>query len=290
MNINQAIPGDLIKLILIEADQFDTLRLVCKKWRSLIDDIFTKMFKQYQEDPHLKDYAAKALTFYPTETFSMARVRLVVKTVLIRGDNKTWCAKASLILAHRLSELFYKALTVNVLFQQIEDNLPLNQFSYLPHPSNAKPLVRMANLQDWITSHTISLRTINYLSFPTVKLRSLPVEIKYLEGLKTLDVHGNELNSLPVEIAHLTALETLNLSQNRLTRLIPEIGELTALTNLDLRQNQLTTLPIAFSKLTRLVTLRLEENPIVTLPQELTGMPALRPLQLTLKRKREDEN
>ncbi|KAJ5142971.1 Leucine-rich repeat typical subtype [Penicillium bovifimosum] len=113
-------------------------------------------------------------------------------------------------------------------------------------------------------------------------------------GIETLDLHGNVLKSLPMGLRRLQNLRTLNLANNALDmtniEIITEIeslmdlrlannqlqGELTAaigrlrnLEFLDLRGNALTQLPEKFVDLTSLRTLDVSENRFTSLPFEI---------------------
>jgi Leucine-rich repeat (LRR) protein len=110
-------------------------------------------------------------------------------------------------------------------------------------------------------------------------------------GIETLDLHGNVLKSLPMGLRRLQNLRTLNLANNSLDmaniEIITEIeslmdlrlannqlqGELTAaigrlrnLEFLDLRGNALTQLPDKFVELNSLRTLDVSENKFTSLP------------------------
>ncbi|KAL1963270.1 hypothetical protein VTN77DRAFT_8493 [Rasamsonia byssochlamydoides] len=120
-------------------------------------------------------------------------------------------------------------------------------------------------------------------------------------GLEVLDLHGNLLRSLPVGLRRLHRLSSLNLSNNQLSMddievvteipslsdlklannnlqgtLLSTMGRLSHLEVLDLRGNRLSSLPDSFSDLTSLKVLNLSENQFRSLPFEtLSRLPLI---------------
>lgn len=113
-------------------------------------------------------------------------------------------------------------------------------------------------------------------------------------GLEVLDLHGNVLRSLPIGLRRLQRLRSLNLSNNRLSMddievvteietltdlklannnlegmLLPAVGRLNKLEVLDLRGNCLTALPDTLAELICLKVLNLGENQFTSLPFEI---------------------
>ncbi|KAL5356226.1 hypothetical protein BJX96DRAFT_162302 [Aspergillus floccosus] len=98
-------------------------------------------------------------------------------------------------------------------------------------------------------------------------------------GLELLDLHGNLLQSLPVGLRRLQRLHTLNLSNNNLKMddiavvtemlqgaLTPDIQRLTNLESLDLHENSLVALPHEIGELTALRILNVGCNQLTSLP------------------------
>ena len=139
-------------------------------------------------------------------------------------------------------------------------------------------------------------------------LESLPSNIRQLNNLTSLNLHGNNLKTLPAEIGQLTNLTHLGLGENNLTKLPAEIGQLTQLTSLDprsnpnldwaetfnqlsslskltslnLRDNRLTKLPVEIGQLTQLTSLHLRGNNLTELPVEIGQLTNLTELDLYL--------
>jgi Leucine-rich repeat (LRR) protein len=102
-------------------------------------------------------------------------------------------------------------------------------------------------------------------------------------GIETLDLHGNILKSLPMGLRQLQSLRTLNLSNNSLEMdRIEIITEIKSLTDLKLANNQLQgELATVFGRLNNLEFLDLRGNKLTKLPDELVGLSSLRTLDVS---------
>ncbi|CAI7662220.1 unnamed protein product [Penicillium glandicola] len=102
-------------------------------------------------------------------------------------------------------------------------------------------------------------------------------------GLETLDLHGNILKSLPMGLRRLQNLRTLNLSNNSLDMTnIEVIAEIKSLTDLKLANNQLQgELTAVIGRLPNLEFLDLRGNTLTGLPDELVGLSSLRTLDVS---------
>ncbi|CAI7660142.1 unnamed protein product [Penicillium palitans] len=102
-------------------------------------------------------------------------------------------------------------------------------------------------------------------------------------GLETLDLHGNILKSLPMGLRRLQNLRTLNLSNNSLDMTnIEIIAEIESLTDLKLANNQLQgELTAVIGRLPSLEFLDLRGNALTKLPDELVGLGSLRTLDVS---------
>ncbi|KAK4864286.1 hypothetical protein LT330_010079 [Penicillium expansum] len=102
-------------------------------------------------------------------------------------------------------------------------------------------------------------------------------------GLETLDLHGNILKSLPMGLRRLQNLRTLNLSNNSLDMAnIETIAEIKSLTDLKLANNQLQgELTAAIGRLPNLEFLDLRGNALTKLPDELVDLSSLRTLDVS---------
>ncbi|EAS29875.3 uncharacterized protein CIMG_08621 [Coccidioides immitis RS] len=132
-------------------------------------------------------------------------------------------------------------------------------------------------------------------AFPDVDVTSLQMDEgckgNQFGGLEALDLHGNLLASLPIGLRRLQRLRSLNLAKNRLNMdaievitqignltelrlgnndldgmFTPQLGSLQKLEVLDLRGNALTGLPDNLSDLTGLRVLNVAENQLTSLP------------------------
>ncbi|KAJ6180428.1 hypothetical protein N7519_010889 [Penicillium mononematosum] len=102
-------------------------------------------------------------------------------------------------------------------------------------------------------------------------------------GLETLDLHGNILKSLPMGLRRLQNLRTLNLSNNSLDMAkIEIISEIKSLTDLKLANNQLQgELTAVIGRLPNLESLDLHGNSLTKLPDDLVGLGSLRTLDVS---------
>jgi internalin A len=100
-----------------------------------------------------------------------------------------------------------------------------------------------------------------------------PVEVE--AGCKTeaLDLRNFGLRSLPPEIRNLEGLEALNLTQNKLQEVPEWVGELRSLRVLGFGNNQLRSIPAAVASLPFLQTMFLQDNKLETLPISLLRKP-----------------
>jgi Leucine-rich repeat (LRR) protein len=101
-------------------------------------------------------------------------------------------------------------------------------------------------------------------------------------GLELLDLHGNLLSSLPIGLRRLQRLHTLNLSNNKLSMQdIQIIMEMTSVRDLKLAKNQLQGyFPPDIKNLSSLEVLDLHENSLTELPDELAYLTSLRTLKV----------
>lgn len=112
------------------------------------------------------------------------------------------------------------------------------------------------------------------------KLKELPEELRQLKNLNALDLSGNKLRTVPDWLGELTNLQELRISRNKLVEWPRAICALTHLKRLDLSRNALVAVPKCMGKLKELVSLDLWDNDLAEFPDELSGMSALRFLDL----------
>lgn len=103
-------------------------------------------------------------------------------------------------------------------------------------------------------------------------------------GLETLDLHGNQLRNIPVGLRRLEHLATLNLSKNRLGNgSLQVIGQILSLRELRLAENAVNALSDIFT-LQSLEVLDLHSNLITDLPNEFQYLSSLRILNVSENR------
>ena len=105
-------------------------------------------------------------------------------------------------------------------------------------------------------------------------------------GLEHLDFHGNKLQSMPIGLRQLTRLTSLNLSRNKLdVALLDIITRIPTLCDLNLSNNELThELPESIGRLSLLETMDLSHNRISSLPPSLRDLSRLRSLNVSHNR------
>lgn len=123
-------------------------------------------------------------------------------------------------------------------------------------------------------------------AFPDKDVRDLDFDAdekgNQFGGLELLDLHGNLLRSLPMGLRRLQRLHTLNLSNNNLTmHEINVVMEMESLRDLRLAKNQLQgKLTSSIGQLKSLETLDLHNNSITELPEDLKLLRCLRVLNV----------
>ncbi|OJJ46363.1 hypothetical protein ASPZODRAFT_1955603 [Penicilliopsis zonata CBS 506.65] len=97
-------------------------------------------------------------------------------------------------------------------------------------------------------------------------------------GLELLDLHGNILRSLPLGIRRLQRLHTLNISNNNLTMDdLQIVSRIECLVDLKVASNNLEgPLTLSLDRLSKLETLDLHENSITELPESLAALTSLK--------------
>ena len=98
------------------------------------------------------------------------------------------------------------------------------------------------------------------------ELTELPEEIGELTHLKKLRLFNSNLESLPVSIRNLVNLESIDLTGNRLTEIPAGIFELDGLKRLILDDNQITIIPNSINNLVNLEELSINNNALTALP------------------------
>jgi leucine-rich repeat protein SHOC2 len=163
---------------------------------------------------------------------------------------------------------------------------------YLPNMEIALQRIQLAKDSNATTLSFESLKLFNLpvelfeltslteLDLSSNKLLNIPKEIGQLSSLTELDLSSNKLLNIPKEIGQLSSLTCLNLCNNQLVSLPKEIGQLSSLTELNLHHNQLLSIPEEIGKLNSLTELFLGENQLVSIPREIGQLRALTALYL----------
>lgn len=113
------------------------------------------------------------------------------------------------------------------------------------------------------------------------KLNEIPVELKNLKNIKSLNLAFNRIKALPVWLEEFKHLQFLNLSYNQLTTFPDFMGELTQLQSLNLASNQIAELPESIGQITQLHSLNLYHNLLTKLPNSLGKLTQIKELDLS---------
>lgn len=119
---------------------------------------------------------------------------------------------------------------------------------------------------DWLTS----------LSLRMTGLKEVPLELKKLPLLESLDLSGNFITHLPRELFECKQLSHLNLGLNEITSISGKIDKCKKMQTLDLSGNRLKKLPKGIGELASLEELTVFSNEIQHLPTELAKCRKLR--------------
>ena len=135
-----------------------------------------------------------------------------------------------------------------------------------------------------IEEERISLSNIEKLVW--INIEEIPESIKYLTGLKELDVSGyfykkSDLKHLPETVQALRNLSTLNLSNSKISRMPPSIMNLTGLQVLNLSNTLICGLPVKIGQLTNIRSLNLSNTQISALVPEIGKLKNIRSLNLS---------
>ncbi len=108
----------------------------------------------------------------------------------------------------------------------------------------------------------------------------IPIELMYLQFLKSLMLNNNNFTILPPEICQLINLQELILDNNKIIIIPKEIGQFVNLQHLSLCGNDITILPSELGNLHDLKTLSLLFNNIEHIPLEIYNLSTLQHLSL----------
>ena len=113
------------------------------------------------------------------------------------------------------------------------------------------------------------------------QLSSLPDWITELSGLRRLDLGNNEFGDFPEEVLVFNRLEYLNISENNIPELPVDIGKLEQLRDLLIWDNPLESLPDAIGDLKNLESLEADWTGLQVLPLAISRLTSLKRLELS---------
>ncbi|KAH9552963.1 hypothetical protein CY35_09G095400 [Sphagnum magellanicum] len=168
----------------------------------------------------------------------------------------------------------------------------------IPNSTNILSIVVGLSLDDASIVGTLPPAIGNLTNLATLSLTNnpglagpIPAEINNLPSLQILDLHNNNFNGTIPDFTNVWNLQELDLSGNKFTGEIPNFGSLQLLQTLQLSGNQLSGQSPVFlnsstsqglANLTGLTTLDLSNNQLSGLPPDLTTMPTLQYLNLSI--------
>lgn len=113
----------------------------------------------------------------------------------------------------------------------------------------------------------------------TLPLKTIPLQIKQLQKLRTLTIDNPELSQVPAEIGQLASLESLTLKNLTVQELPKELGNLQSLQSLYIENGSFDHLPETWSALSKLRVLWITSTPLTSL-FSLGGLSLLETLYL----------
>lgn len=263
------------------------------------------------EDSNQKDYPSSASsmsTLSPSEdedgkprefTPKLAKRRARKRELMRRKEEFEARASLEELKAHEASRAMRRCLKhklpslnlANLLITVFPEQLPLTA-SFLVD------LDLSNNCIEEISSDVKLLRkSLKKLNLSANRLREVPFEVWYLDGLETLNLRRNKIEHLPREkgnlvtlrelqewelgVDHMKALTTLLLDNNRLRTLPNELTQVKTLKHLSLTSNALSSLPEAIGELSNLAHLSCEENELRDIPESICALSSLVYLNLS---------
>lgn len=112
------------------------------------------------------------------------------------------------------------------------------------------------------------------------KYKVLPEEIRQFKNLNALDLGKNKLKELPEWLGELVYMQEFRAPQNKFGEMPAVVCQWPHLKRLDLHQNEIIGLLPCMGELKELISLDLWSNDLDAFPDELTGMEALRFMDL----------
>lgn len=119
------------------------------------------------------------------------------------------------------------------------------------------------------------------LDLSALRLRALPENLRFLDGLHALNLSSNKLEVLPDSIGAVSTLEKIVLRDNCLQSLPESIGDLSNLQHLMLMSNKFRNLPEPVVNLSKLKSLDVRHNEVENVPQSINGLSELSSLLLS---------
>lgn len=114
----------------------------------------------------------------------------------------------------------------------------------------------------------------------------LPVDfLQSCKNLKQLVLASNDYNSLPLSIRCIPGLETLDISNNHINDLEPaQLQEIISLRSLEASNNRLDSLPTTFTAFKNLSILTISNNSFTKFPQVICQLPSLTYLDISFNK------
>jgi hypothetical protein len=149
-------------------------------------------------------------------------------------------------------------------FNGVVSYLPKDQRPPDDFIKNNKDCINGA-ITTWMEANFHALSQIEQLWISDAKLKTIPDQIKYLTGLRMLNLSHNEIGIITPQIGKLRRLTTLILAHNKIQTIPPEMCELHELRNIFLQENLITIVPPHFlESFPHLKAINLRGNPIIS--------------------------
>lgn len=279
-------------------------RSVSKEWNKITDEMFQRIFNNYEQHPSLEPYTKRAKLGKGTD---VERVSAVYNTLMneARGlDIKETISIENIGDIETLSKIAdevqqKKTLMLLFFFDRLIDNdnstYPFLGSLFESHRAFSdfktelkeitNPEEKALKIREWMENNQSLLRQVRELKIIELPIHPhelvyLPDEIGYFRGLEKLYLDCDCLTTLPESIGQLDTLNKLTILTRNLRSLPKSIGDLRQLVTFSINMSKLTSLPETIGRLENLEHLEIDSGNLVSLPDSIGKLKKLKDLSL----------